>query len=309
VRVSREDRRVLSQLVPDGANVTRLAALGVPISPACVDALPSLREAAITGPYRQELAAGALELLAARGVEIYRHQSEGFWGESVAEFGLGLTICALRGIPQSYHAMLSGHDVWERYSAARNQGPGQVGAQFSDDIRFTNGTIAQKRVRVVGAGNIGSRYASFANTLGADVAIWDPFAPEPGFHRAGARRVWRLGDLVRDAEIFAPMLPLTEQTRGIVTAEHIRALPTGCLVVLVTRAGICDMAELRRRVLAGELALAADVFDVEPLPLDDPLLGRPNVVHTPHIAGRTRDANVEWVEMLLAQFRTVSGDD
>jgi phosphoglycerate dehydrogenase-like enzyme len=306
VRVARGDARPLGKVagnLDDMDHVSRMAVLGTPVTVHCVEMLPSLREAAILGTYRPSVTPEVAEVLAAQGVELYEQRSEGFWGESVAEFGLGLTICALRGIPQQYHSMLTGHEVWERYSAKRNRGPGQVGAQFSDDVRFTNGTVAGKRVRVVGAGNIGSRYASFAHMLGADVAIWDPLAAEPGFHRAGARRVWRLEELVPDAEIFAPMLPLTEQTRGIVTAEHIHALPTGCLVVLVTRAGICDMAALRRRVLADELALAADVFDVEPLPLDDPLLGRANVVHTPHIAGRTRDANVQWVEMLLAQFR------
>jgi phosphoglycerate dehydrogenase-like enzyme len=87
-----------------------------------------------------------------------------------------------------------------------------------------------------------------------------------------------------------------------VTAEHIRALPQGCLVVLATRALICDMAALRARVLADELALAADVFDIEPLPLDDPLLGRHNVVHTPHNAGRTRHANQQWARALFEQF-------
>ena len=98
------------------------------------------------------------------------------------------------------------------------------------------------------------------------------------------------------------MLPLSESTRGLVTAEHINALPNGCLVVLATRALICDMAAIRRRVLADELSLAADVFDVEPLPLDDPLLGRHNVVHTPHLAGRTFDSNRQWVEALVEQF-------
>jgi phosphoglycerate dehydrogenase-like enzyme len=218
-----------------------------------------------------------------------------------------LTLCALRGIPQQYHAMLTDYEVWQRYSSQRSKGAGSLGAQFSDDVNFTNGTIAGKRVRIVGAGNIGSRYASFAGMMGADVAIWDPIAADPSFHRAGARKVWRLEELVSDAEIFAPMMPLVEKTKGIVGAEQIQALPTGCLVVLATRAGIVDMPALRRRVMANELALAADVFDVEPLPLDDPLLGRPNVVHTPHIAGRTRDANYEWVEMLLAQFRRIQG--
>ena len=81
--------------------------------------------------------------------------------------------------------------------------------------------LLQTGVRIVGAGNIGSRYASFAKMLGADVAAWDPFATEPCFHRAGSRREFHLDRLVQDAEIFAPMLPLTESTEGLVTAAHI----------------------------------------------------------------------------------------
>jgi phosphoglycerate dehydrogenase-like enzyme len=77
---------------------------------------------------------------------------------------------------------------------------------------------------------------------------------------------------------------------------------------MVTRARICDTEAIRRRVLADELALAADVFDVEPLPLNDPLLGRHNVVHTPHNAGRTKEANFSYVKALADQFLPVSGD-
>ena len=99
------------------------------------------------------------------------------------------------------------------------------------------------------------------------------------------------------------MVPLTESTRDLVKAHHIDALPKGCLVVMVTRARICDTEAIRRRVLADELSLAADVWDVEPLPLDDPLLGRHNVVHTPHNAGRTIDANELWTEKLVVQFK------
>jgi phosphoglycerate dehydrogenase-like enzyme len=303
VRVERGNQPTLGELIADGKGVTRLATLGIPVTPACLDKLPDLREAAIMRAYGPAVTPDIAPILAARGVELYRHHSEGFWGESVAECALALTLCALRGIPQQHRAMITDHEVWQRYSSQNSQGAGHRGGQFSDDIRFTNGTIANKRVRIVGTGNIGSRYASFAHMMGADVAAWDPVAPDPTFHRANARKVWRLEELVSDAEIFVPMMPLVEKTRGLVEAKHIRALPTGCLVVLITRAGIVDMPELRRRVLANELALAADVFDVEPLPLDDPLLGHPNVVHTPHIAGRTRDANLEWVDMLLAQFR------
>ncbi len=308
VRLARDDARALGDVAPTPHAVTRLLCLGVPATEACIERFSGLREAAFATAYGPAtLSQPAIEQMERRGVKRYQQRSEGFWGQSVAEFALALTLCALRQLPQNYHAMLTSHEAWRRYGADRNQGPGTRGAQFSDDTRFTHGTIAGKRVRVVGAGNIGSRYASFVHMLGADVAAWDPYAPEPGFHRAGSRRVHHLPELVKDADIFAPMLPLTEETRGLVTAELIDALPRGCLVVLATRALICDMGAIRRRVLADEMALAADVFDVEPLPLDDPLIGRHNIVHTPHLAGRTRDANYKWADDLLDRFEPVVG--
>ncbi len=165
-----------------------------------------------------------------------------------------------------------------------------------------NGTLQGKRVRVVGMGNIGARYASWCGAIGADVAAWDPLASDAVFAASGARRVHRLEQLVSDAEVFAPMLSLVPQTQGMITRAHIDALPKGCVVILVTRAMICDMDAIRRRVMADELALGADVFDVEPLPLDDPLLGWHNVVHTPHNAGRTITSNLEYADMLADAF-------
>ncbi len=294
-RLRAGDDRAVADVLASPARVERLLVLGGRLTPACASRLTALREVAVTSGY--QFGGPGAEALAARGVTVHAHTSEGFWGESVAEFGLALTLCGLRRIPQLHRRMITDQQPWD-YSP---DGKGR-GQQFGDDPRFTCGTIAGKRVRIVGAGNIGSRYASFCTALGADVAAWDPFAAEPAFHRAGARREHHLERLVADAEIFAPMLPLTDKTAGLVNAALIAALPKGTLVVLVTRAGICDMPALRRRVLSDELALAADVFDVEPLPLDDPLLGRHNVVHTPHNAGRTLLANEQWVEMLLAKF-------
>lgn len=297
-RLDPADARSAHEVIELPEQVGRLIALGVPFTSACLHAMPNLRELVCTDPVGESLPAD----LAGRGVRRITHPSEGFWGQSVSEFGLALTLCGLRRIPQTHHEIVGSRTPWQ-YDPPYGLGlPGTRGQQFGDDPRFANGTVEGKRVRIVGAGNIASRYAGFVHMLGADVAAWDPFASEPCFHRAGARREWHLDELMKDAEIFAPMVPLTEKTRGLITAAHIDSLPRGCLVVLVTRAGVCDVPALRRRVLADELALAADVFDVEPLPPDDPLLGRHNVVHTPHNAGRTRDANERWTEALLVQF-------
>ena len=302
IRLPHGDKRPAGEILERGAEVSRLALLGVLLSEACLSRFGGLRE---LGLLHAKLNPVVNETLKARNVAVYSTRSEGFWGQSVSEYGLALTLCGLRRIPQDHHAIQTNQAPWN-YSPEGGRGtPGKRGHQFGDDANFSNGTLCGKRVRVVGAGNIASRYASFCHSIGADVAAWDPFASEPCFHRAGARREQHLERLVQDAEIFAPMVPLNDSTRGIVTAAHIDALPKGCLVVLVTRAMICDMEALRRRVLKDELALAADVFDVEPLPLNDPLLGRHNVVHTPHNAGRTKEANFALAQHLAEQFRPV----
>ncbi|MCU1599265.1 MAG: 2-hydroxyacid dehydrogenase [Glaciihabitans sp.] len=289
VRVAEGSDASLAELVSDASSIRRLIALGLTVTEADLDSLSGVEEVFVSTGY--EAPAPAVELLEAHGIHQLSHRSEGFWGQSVSEFALGLTLAALRQIAHTHQAIQSGLEAWDY--------PFQ---QFGDDSRFTNGTVQGKRVRIVGSGNIASRYASFMNMLGADVAAWDPYASEPAFHRAGSRKEWHLENLVTDAEIFVPMVPLTSSTEGLVTAEHLRALPNGCLVVQATRAKIVDTVELRRRVIANELSLAADVFDVEPLPLNDPLLGRANVVHTPHLAGRTKESNYRWAEMLAEQF-------
>lgn len=280
----------IANVIENAGRVTRLISLGLRLRDSDLQALPSLREAfvAARGIHSDEEIAALLE---ARGIRQLQHPSEGYWGQSVAEFALGLTIDGLRRIPQAHHKVITRAGAWTW--------PFQ---QFCDDPNFVNGTIAGKRVRIVGAGNIASRYASFVRMLGANVAAWDRYSPEPVFHRAGARKAFSLNYLVQDADIFVPMVPHTPSSEGLITAEHIRALPKGCLVVLVTRAAILDFSELRRRVLADELSLAADVFDTEPLPPGDPLIGRHNVVHTPHNAGRTKDANYRYAEALVEQL-------
>ena len=298
-------------LVPDPGSVQRLVLLGLHAGNEDLAPFTALEEC-FHSPHRDLSTAGIEQFVgswgtsnsAARGgdfPEVIPHRQDIYWGQSVAEFALGLTICALRRIPQTYAAMMQSHDPWDYMPPVGR--PGRRGAQFGDDARFTNGTLAGKRVRVVGAGNIGGRYAAWCAAMGAHVAVWDPFAPDASFALARVKRCFHLSELVRDSQIFAPMLPLTDSTRGLIGQETIDALPHGSLVVQVTRAKVCDTAALYRRVLNDELALAADVFDVEPVSLDNPLLGRHNVVHTPHNAGRTIDANHAWVEDQIARFK------
>jgi len=280
---------------PDG--ITRLLLLGTGIDDEHL-ALPALRAIGTNSQVDDHLR----ERCQQAGIEVYTMRNEGHWSASLAEFALGLTIAALRRIPQLHAAMHEGHDCWD-YSAVRDEhGRYRRGAQFGDDPDFVSGTIAGKRVRIGGLGNIGARYAATCKQLGADVAGWDPIAPDSVFTSHGIRRIHHLRELFADAHIAAPIMPYRAENRGLFDADCIAAIPRGGLLLLVTRAGICDMVQVRQRVVAGELALAADVFEKEPVPLDDPLLQLPHVVVTPHNAGRTMHANEQFAEQLLEQF-------
>lgn len=301
IRLDEERTTPLHEAITDPDDVTQLVSLGVPISTEKIDAFSNLEEAFVMTTSMYNVDQAVATTLEEQGVTVHDHTDEGFWSESVSEFGIALTINALRKIPQKYKEMIDSHDPWD-LEQLDNEIPEANGHQFADDPNFTNGTIAGKKVRVAGVGNIGSRYASVANFFGADVAAYDPYADEPCFHQTGAKQRYSLEKTVEDADIFAPTVPLTEATEGLITADHIDALPEGSVLVLITRAEVCDMGAVRRRVLDDEIVLAADVWDEEPLPLDDPLLDRDNVVHTPHIAGRTEDANRRWAEKLAAHF-------
>jgi len=307
----RVDEETPAEAIPHPAGVTHLVSLGLPVEDPALPAFESLSAATVLTDSAYGPDADVHGALADRGVAVHWHDDEGFWSASVAEHALGLTLSALRRTPQLHARMQESHEPWDYGPEGRpGPDPGQDarvrGHQYGDDSRFADGTLARKRVRAVGVGNIGSRYADAAAALGADVVVYDPYADGPCFHRADARRVHSLSRLVTDAEVFAPLVPPTPETEGLIDADLVGALPEGTLVVLATRARIVDGDALRERVLADELALAADVFDGalagEPVPLDHPLLGRENVVHTPHVAGRTEHANHRWAERLLAPF-------
>ena len=296
-----------ANLIPNPATIQRLVLLGFLATAEELAPFTAVTECFHTAkgyPNHQQEQTTAVAAAKARGIDFHFPRGELYWGQSVAEYGLALTICALRRIPQTYVAMMKGHETWD-YDPAVGK-PSQRGAQYGDDGRFTSGTLAGKRVRIAGIGNIGARYAAWCANMGAEVTIWDPFAPDATFAVAGVTRCFHLSELVKDAEIFVPMIPLKEDTRGLITADIINAIPHGCLVVQVTRAKVCDMEALYRRVLNDELALAADVYDHEPVPLDSPLIGRYNVVHTPHNAGRTLQANHAWANDQMARFKPQS---
>lgn len=273
----------------DLRDAAAVALFGGRLTDACLRGAPALR--AVGGNTDNTGSGLPLQALWARGIAVI--DTTCAWGQSVAECALGLALGFLRRIPQWHGRMASGEPLWE-----------YPYEQYCDDPRFVAGDLGCRRVGVIGLGQIGGRIARFCRALGADVAAFDPYAPDARFAAADARRL-DVDALVDHSEVLFVAVPPTPSARGLLSAERIARLRRGSLVVVVTRAAAVDMDALRARILAGELGGAFDVYDREPLPPDDPLRGLPHVVHTPHIAGRTRDANHRTADVLVEDFRRI----
>ena len=155
--------------------------------------------------------------------------------------------------------------------------------------RFMGVEITGKVLGIVGCGNIGSIVASRAIGLKMRVVAFDPYlSPERAQH-LGVDKV-ELDDLLRRADIITLHVPMTPQTRNVLSAENLAKTKPGVRIVNCARGGLVDEVALRELLDSGHVAGAAiDVFAVEPAK-ENPLFGHPNVVCTPHLGAATSEA-------------------
>jgi D-3-phosphoglycerate dehydrogenase len=147
-----------------------------------------------------------------------------------------------------------------------------------------------KTLGIVGYGNIGRRLAPKAMALGLRVIAFAP-SMTPGLLPDGAAAAGSLAELLDASDIVSLHLPATEHTRGIVDRAVLRTMKPGAWLINTSRGALVDEAALVEALDAGHIAAAAlDVLVTEPPPPDHPLLGRPNVLVTPHIAFASREA-------------------
>jgi len=146
--------------------------------------------------------------------------------------------------------------------------------------------LAGLRVGVLGFGAVGSRVARLFGAIGCEVAYWSRNR-RPNDEQAGA--TWLpLDDLVERSDVLVDNLSLTSETRGLIDASRLSALPRGAIVVDAGRGGIVDHVALFAAVETGVLRGAAiDVFEHEPLPADSPLRRSDRILLSSHAAATT----------------------
>lgn len=146
--------------------------------------------------------------------------------------------------------------------------------------------LADKRVLVVGAGSIGRAVARLCRAVGTEVegVARTPRPDDPDFDRVVGPD--ELLAALSTADFVVVCAPHTAETRGMIGASELAALPSGARLINVGRGPVVEETALLDALRSGRLAGAAlDVFDQEPLPADHPFWAMDQVIVSPHMAG------------------------
>ncbi len=190
---------------------------------------------------------------------------------STAEHAFSMILSLSRNIPQANASMKKGE--WKR-------------------SKFMGVELYGKTLGVVGFGRIGSEVSKRAIAFGMKILAFDPFLSKEVAESMGVE-VAELAKLLRESDYITVHTPLTDETRHMISNKEFAMMKKGARLINCARGGIIDEVALVEAVKSGVAAGAAlDVFEVEPLPADSPLLKLDNIVTTPHLGASTQEAQV-----------------
>ncbi len=187
---------------------------------------------------------------------------------TTAEHAIAMMFAVARQIPEASASTHAGK--WEK-------------------SRFMGVELTNKTLGVIGAGNIGGIVCDRARGLKMKVAAYDPFLSAEKAAKMGVEKV-ELDALLERADFITLHVPLTDQTRNILSRENLEKTKKGVRIINCARGGLVDEAALADMLQSGHVAGAAfDVFSEEPA-TENPLFNLPNVVCTPHLGAATSEA-------------------
>ncbi len=235
--------------------------------------LPRLRLLVTTG---MSNAAIDLDAAASHGITVC---GTGGSATSTAELTWGLILALARHIPEED----------QRLKMAARAGGAAIGVGGGWQ-RTVGVGLAGKRLGIVGLGRQGLRMAEIGRAFGMKLAAWsqnlDPDVAKNAHAKAASKE-----ELFSRSDVVTVHYKLSSRSVSLVGAAELALMKPSAYLVNTSRGPLVDSAALLAALRSGSIAGAAlDVYDVEPLPLADPLRSAPNVVLTPHLGYVTDDA-------------------
>jgi D-3-phosphoglycerate dehydrogenase len=182
----------------------------------------------------------------------------------------------------------------------------------SGDWEFRNGCPASdlngKVLGIIGMGRIGTLVCRMASAgFGMKVHVFSPRQSREKIEASGGTQVSSLSEILKDADFVSLHVPLTPETRTMITETELRMMKPTAFLINTARGSIVDEAALARNLKDGTIAGAGvDVFDPEPPRVGHPFFDLPNIVLSPHSAALTaecimrmaRDASQSIIDVL-----------
>ena len=215
---------------------------------------------------------------------------------AVAEFTIGLMIAAARKMTLSAAGLMKGEHTSEACDIydvpdIKNVtfGPLDEKHPFVDyGIGFE---LYGKKLGIAGYGAIGREVAVRAKAFGMEILAYDPFL-DPAKIEADGAIPTDLDTMLSQSDIVSIHLPVIPATKATVNKDWFSKMKKSAILVNTARAYVVDQRDLIEALENGEIGGAAiDVYWIEPVPVNHPLLKMRNVVCTPHMAGLTTDVD------------------
>ena len=212
-------------------------------------------------------------------------------GPSIADHAMAMLLFLTRNL--DFYSQAQQEGKWKRGEAPRK-----------------GVALAGKTMLVVGLGGIGSEIAQRAHGCGMRV-IGTRRSDSPS-----ADYVEKVGkpddllEMLKEADVVALAVPLTDETRDLINAEALAAMKKNSYLINIARGAVVNTDAMIEALESGQLAGAClDVTDPEPLPEGHPLWKAPNVIITPHVAGRSTVTNQRRSALTVENLRRFSAGE
>jgi gluconate 2-dehydrogenase len=222
----------------------------------------------------------------ARGV-IGTH-TPGVLDETVADLIVGLMLSAARRIPELDQLIRQG--LWKK---------GMDEELFGVDVHHAT-------LGIIGMGRIGEAVAQRAR-FGFDMSVlYNNRNRNIDAERKTGARYCSMDELLEQSDYIVVMTPLTKETEKLIGREQFAKMKSTAIFINVSRGQIIDEAALIEALQSGSIRAAGlDVFELEPVESDNPLLKLSNVVLMPHVGSATKATRIDMA--MLAAENLVAG--
>ncbi len=220
----------------------------------------------------------------------------------VARAGIGLDnvdvpAATARGVlvvnaPQSNIISAAEQAVALLFAVARRTAQANASMQAGQWKRsqYTGLEVADKVVGIVGFGRIGQLFAARMAAFDTTIIAYDPYL-QPARAAALGVKLVDLKTLLAQADIISIHLPRTPETIDLIGEPELRTVKPGVIIINAARGGLVNEQALADAVREGRVGGAGiDVYTKEPVSPENPLIGVPNIVLTPHLGASTQEA-------------------